>query len=136
MTILRNILGAVFGLLVGGFVNMGIIIAGSALIPPPPGVDFTDADNLRQTAHLLQPIHFLAPFLGHALGTLAGSVAAVLVAASHYKIVAGFIGVFFLAGGIAAAAMIPGPVWFVAVDLIFAYLPMAWLGLKIAGRSR
>jgi hypothetical protein len=134
MTILRNILGALLGLLIGGFVNMGIIMAGNALIPPPAGVDFTNVENLRQTAHLLQPIHFLTPFLGHAVGTLVGALVAVLVAASHFKIVAGFIGVFFLIGGIAAAMMIPGPAWFIAVDLIFAYLPMAWIGMKIARR--
>ena len=132
MKILRNILGVIFGLMIGGFVNMGIITAGTALIPPPEGVDFTNVENLRQTAHLLQPIHFLTPFLGHAIGTMAGALTGVWIAASHYKIVAGIVGVFFLIGGIAAAAMIPGPKWFIALDLVFAYIPMAWIGMKLA----
>lgn len=135
MTILRNILAVILGLLVGGFVNMGIILVGTSLIPPPPGVDFTNAENLSQTAHLLQPIHFLTPFLGHALGTLAGALVAALVAASRYKIVTLIIGLFFLAGGIAAATMIPAPGWFIAIDLVIAYLPMAWLGLKLSGKK-
>mgnify|MGYP006164865331 CR=1 FL=1 len=28
-------------------------------------------------------------------------------------------------GGIAAVAMLPSPLWFTVVDLVFAYLPMA-----------
>ena len=35
---------------------------------------------------------------------------------------------FFLLGGIAMVAMFGGPLWFNAVDLIGAYLPMAYLG--------
>jgi hypothetical protein len=27
--------------------------------------------------------------------------------------------------------MIPAPAWFIALDLIAAYLPMAWLGAKL-----
>ncbi len=29
-------------------------------------------------------------------------------------------------------AMVPSPMWFNALDLIGAYLPMAWLGGKLA----
>jgi len=28
--------------------------------------------------------------------------------------------------------MIPGPTWFAAVDIVIAYIPMAWLGGKLA----
>jgi hypothetical protein len=135
MTILRNILAVILGLLIGGFVNMGIITAGSFLIPPPPGIDPTNVESLRAGVELLKPAHFLAPFLGHALGTLAGALVAALVAASSYKIVTLIIGLFFLAGGIAAATMIPAPGWFIAIDLVIAYLPMAWLGLKLSGKK-
>jgi hypothetical protein len=43
-------------------------------------------------------------------------------------------GVAFLAGGFAASVMIPAPNWFIALDLVVAYLPMAWLGLSVANR--
>lgn len=43
------------------------------------------------------------------------------------------IGGGFLAGGVAAAFMIPAPAWFIALDLLLAYLPMAWLAIA-AGR--
>jgi hypothetical protein len=42
------------------------------------------------------------------------------------------IGAFFLAGGIVNAFMLPAPVWFIVVDLAGAYIPMAWIGGKIA----
>jgi hypothetical protein len=43
------------------------------------------------------------------------------------------VGGLHLMGGIAAAFMIPAPVWFVVLDLTLAYLPMAWLGGRLAG---
>jgi len=47
------------------------------------------------------------------------------------------VGALGLAGGIAAARMIPAPTWFVVLDLVVAYLPMAWLGgLLAAGGGR
>jgi hypothetical protein len=30
--------------------------------------------------------------------------------------------------------MIPAPAWFKALDLTIAYLPMAWLATRLAGR--
>jgi hypothetical protein len=74
------------------------------------------------------------PFLAHALGTLAGALAAHLIAASHKPQMACVVGVLFLCGGLAASVMIPAPAWFVALDLLAAYLPMAWLGIQIGRR--
>lgn len=34
-----------------------------------------------------------------------------------------------------AAFMIPAPVWFILVDLILAYLPMAYFGGKLAAKK-
>jgi hypothetical protein len=30
--------------------------------------------------------------------------------------------------------MIPAPTWFIALDLLAAYIPMAWLGIQIGTR--
>jgi hypothetical protein len=46
------------------------------------------------------------------------------------------VGGLFLLGGIANVAMLPAPAWFSAVDLLFAYLPTAWLGQALAARAR
>jgi hypothetical protein len=131
---LRNVLGLLAGLVAGGVVNMGLVMAGPLLIPPPAGLDVTNAESLRAGAHLLEPRHFIFPFLAHALGTLVGALTAYLVAGTRASMMAWIVGLLTLAGGIAAAAMIPAPPWFVALDLVGAYLPMTWLGITIGRR--
>lgn len=133
-TLLRNVLAVLAGILIGGGVNMALITLSPSLIPPPQGVDVTDAASIAGSIHLFQPRHFVMPFLAHALGTLAGAIGAYLVAASHPARFAYGVGAFFLCGGIASAFMIPAPAWFIAVDLLAAYVPMAWLGVRIGSR--
>jgi hypothetical protein len=134
--LLRNVLAVLAGLFIGGGVNMALVTLSPSLIPPPAGVDVTNAESLKAAMHLFEPRHFIMPFLAHALGTLAGAVAAHLIAGSHSTKMAYLIGVVFLCGGVAASFMIPAPVWFIALDLLAAYLPMAWLASWIAGRTR
>lgn len=136
MIILRNILAVVFGLIAGGAVNMSLIVAGSSMIPPPAGVDVSDAQSIAASMHLFEPKHLVFPFLAHALGTLVGATTAFLIAASKKSLLAYVIGVASLAGGIAASFMIPAPVWFVILDLLVAYIPMAWLGTLIGSRIK
>lgn len=131
---LRNILGAIAGLIIGGIVNMGLILISASIIPPPAGVDMTTVEGLTAGMQLLEPKHFVFPFLAHALGTLVAALVACLIAVSHKLTIAMIIGVLFLIGGIAAAMMIPAPTWFIALDLIVAYIPMAWIGAKL-GRA-
>ena len=102
--ILRNLLALVAGIAVGGSVNMGLIVLGSSMIPPPAGVDVNSAESLSAGMHLFEPRHFVAPFLAHALGTLAGALAACLIAASHRSAISYGVGAVFLAGGVAASS--------------------------------
>lgn len=132
--LLRNVLAIVAGVVLGGGVNTALIALGPWLIPPPAGVDMTSAEGLSQGMHLLLPRHFIMPFMAHALGTLAGALVAYLVAASHKVQIAYVIGIVYLCGGLAASFMIPAPAWFIALDLLFAYLPMAWLGIRMGAR--
>lgn len=134
MGIFRNILAVVVGILVGGAVNMALVIVGPQLVAPPPGADMTTAEGLAAAMPLLGPEHFVFPFLAHALGTLTGALVAFLAAATWKFGIAHFVGAFFLAGGIAASFMIPAPTWFIALDLVAAYVPMAWLGTSIGAR--
>lgn len=131
---LRNTLSVVAGLVIGGLVNMAIVSLSPVLIPPPAGVDVMDPESLSQGMHLFEARHFVMPFLAHALGTLVGAFVACRFAASHHAMMAGIVGGITLAGGIAAASMIPAPTWFIALDLVVAYLPMAWLATRIGGR--
>lgn len=129
---LRTALAVVLGLAIGGAVNMGIILSGPLVIPPPDGVDMTTTEGLKAGIALLEPRHFIGPFLAHALGTFVGAFVAASIALTNRSVVAYAIGILFLAGGISASTMIPAPAWFIALDLIVAYIPMAWLGLQLA----
>ena len=44
------------------------------------------------------------------------------------------IGCLFLAGGIIMSYMLPEPIWFIILDLLIAYIPMAWIGGKIVDK--
>lgn len=131
--ILRNVLAAIAGLLIGGLVNMGLITISASVIPPPAGVDVNDANSIAAHIGEFQPRHFIFPFLAHALGTLVAAFVAAKLAASNKMALAMVIGVLFLLGGIMAARMIPAPTWFIVLDLVVAYMPMAWLGRRVAG---
>ncbi len=134
--LLRRILAVIVGVVLGGVVNMALVMISPLVIPPPAGVNVNDPESLRVSMHLFEPRHFLFPFLAHALGTLAGVIAAGWVAGAARKLAAGIVGGFFLLGGIAACFMIPAPKWFMAADLMLACLPMAWLGQTWVGRLR
>ena len=132
--IVRNILALIIGLVAGSIVNMALVTLGARVIPPPAGVDVSNVESMRASAHLLEAKHFVFPFVAHALGTLAGAFVAYRMAATRGAIPAFAVGVLFLAGGIAACFMIPAPAWFIALDLLGAYLPMAWLATRLGAR--
>ncbi len=133
---LRVALALVVGLVVGGSVNMAIVMLGPSLIPPPPGADMTTAEGLQAAMPLLEPKHFVMPFLAHALGTWVGALVGSLIVVSKRAVVAYAVGGVFLCGGIAASFMIPAPAWFEVLDLAVAYVPMAWFGLSLANRLK
>lgn len=64
------------------------------------------------------------------------SFVAAKLAASHQMTFAIGIGVGFLIGGMAMVFMCGGPVWFIATDLLLAYIPMGLLGGYLAGGKR
>ncbi|MCX7549983.1 hypothetical protein [Xanthomarina sp. F2636L] len=135
-SLVKNILAIVLGLVIGSIVNMGLITISGSIIPLPEGVDNTTMEGLKESMHLFQPKHFIFPFLAHALGTFVGALLAAKIAASRKTTFAMFIGVFFLIGGIANIIMLPSPTWFSILDIVGAYIPMAWLGGKLATKKK
>ena len=133
--ILRNILAIVLGWFGGSLVNIGIVQLGNS-VWPIAGVDPSDMDALAAVMPTLGPKYFIFPFLAHAIGTLIGAGIAAWIAINHKMKFALAVGVLFLIGGIMVNYMLPGPTWFAVLDILMAYIPMAWLGgtigLKIA----
>ena len=130
----RNLLACLAGFVAGSVVNMGIVVLGSSLVPPPEGVDVNDAESIARSIHLFGPKHFVVPFLAHALGTLLGSLVAFRLAASRRAALACVVGALFFAGGVALSFQIPAPAWFIAGDLVFAYFPMAYVAMSLGRR--
>jgi hypothetical protein len=91
-------------------------------------------EGLKSALPMFEPKHFIFPFLAHALGTLVGAWVAARIAANNKMRLAIGIGILFLVGGITNALTLPSPVWFTILDLGLAYIPMAWLGGKMAIR--
>lgn len=128
----RNILAVIAGFIFGSIVNMAILRISHHVIPLPEGVDVTDMEKLKTSMHQFEPKHFLFPFLAHALGTLAGAWLAAFITLGNKLRSALIVGILFLAGGIANSFLLPAPTWFIIVDLLGAYLPMAYLGGKLS----
>ncbi|MBK6543956.1 MAG: hypothetical protein WAS55_13835 [Saprospiraceae bacterium] len=133
--ILRNILAVVVGAILGSVVNMGFIMVSGSIIPPPDGADVTTMEGLKASMHLFQPKHFIFPFLAHAFGTFVGAFIAAKMAIRQKMIYAMGIGVFFLIGGITNIFMLPSPIWFTVLDLVVAYIPMAYIAGKFADKQ-
>lgn len=129
--IIRNILAVVAGWVGGSIINMGLIKIGH-IIFPITGIDPSDMDALAEVMPALGFEYFIFPFLAHALGTFVGAMIAGFIAASHKMKLSLVIGGLFLLGGIMVNFMLPGPTWFTILDIIIAYIPMAWIGGKIA----
>jgi len=129
--ILRNIVAVIAGWFGGVFVNMTLVNAGYKAFP----IEGLQPDNMEALAAAMSsfgPENFIFPFLAHALGTLVGALISALIAGQHKIKSALAVGIIFLLGGIVVNYMLSGPIWFAALDILLAYIPMAWVGGKIA----
>lgn len=131
MRIFRNILSVIVGWLGGSLVNGGLVMVGHTVFPIE-GLDPNDMEALAAAMPTMGTEHFVFPFLAHALGTLAGAFIAALIAGSHKMTFAYVVGGVFFVGGIAVNYLLPGPMWFAVVDILIAYIPMAWIGGTLA----
>jgi len=133
--ILKNVLVVIAGLFIGGLVNMGIVQLGPMISPLPEGVDMNNPQSIADNIHLFSTTNFIMTFLAHAIGTLVASFIIAKFAASQNFRLALIPGFFFLIGGIMMVQAIGGPDWFKGLDLLVAYLPMAYLGCML-GRKK
>jgi hypothetical protein len=131
--ILKNILAVIAGWIGGSIINMSLVKIGHMILPIE-GLDPSDMNALAEVMPTLEPKYFIFPFLAHALGTLVGAFIAYNLAASHKMKFALGIGAIFFLLGIMVSFMIPAPTWFAVTDILLAYIPMAWIGGKLAAK--
>ncbi len=132
---MKSILLSVAGLLIGVITNGVIVQIGSQIVKAPKGLDLSTEQGLAKAMPLMGVEHFVFPFLAHAIGTLVGAYFVSRMKVNRALLNAMAIGFAFLAGGVMMVLTLPGtPWWFVATDLVLAYLPMAYLGYKLGQR--
>jgi len=131
--VLKNALAVLGGIFIGIFVNASIIKLGNLIVDPVPGIDTSDFNSIDNNIHLFKFKHFLTPWIAHSIGTLIGAFIAAKYAADNQMIYAFIVGLFFLTGGLTMAYLVQGEsILFNIADLGFAYIPMAWIGAKLA----
>ncbi|HRH39191.1 MAG TPA: hypothetical protein PK760_12650 [Flavobacteriales bacterium] len=131
MAIVRNIVAVIVGAFVCMFLNGWLLGKMMELVGTPEGFVPTDLASYG----LLETKHYLSPFVAHAVPSFVGGLIAALIAANHKITFALVVGGLHFVGGVMAAFMIPAPAWFIVLDLVVAYLPMAWLGGKLVTRK-
>lgn len=132
---MKSILLSILGLFIGAITNGLLVQLGTQLIAGPAGQDLNTEEGLKAAMTLMEPKHFLFPFLAHALGTFVGAFFVSKMKVERALIHSMAIGFAFLAGGVMMVIMLPQtPLWFILLDLIVAYLPMAYLGHKLGQR--
>jgi hypothetical protein len=132
---MKSILLSVAGLLLGAITNGVIVQIGSQIVKAPKGLDLSTEQGLAKAMPLMGAEHFVFPFFAHVIGTLVGAYFVSRMKVNRALLNAMAIGFAFLAGGVMMVLTLPGtPWWFVATDLVLAYLPMAYLGYKLGQR--
>jgi len=129
---IKNILAIIAGILVGSILNGLLIQIGPIIIPPPTGADVTTMVGLQKSLPLFEPKHFIFPFLAHAIGTFVGAFIATKFGSATSIINGMIVGALFLIGGIANVIMLPSPLWFSIIDIVFAYGQMSFIASKLA----
>lgn len=127
---------------------MLIVVLSYDIVTYPEGVvpmDLNDMFNMKAMQSTIDSIkaniekftfsHYIFPFLAHAIGSFAGAWIAAKVAGTRKMLFAIIVGAYFLLGGILNATDLGMPFLATAIDLVFAYIPVAYLGGKL-GRKR
>lgn len=127
--ILKNVLAVVLGTFIMMSLNIAILTIGMKC-----GVPDLSMEDLHALAGS-ELLYFLSPFLAHSIPSLVGPYIGVKIASSNKFLIAMIIMSFHLMGGIYMAfffAEIDAPTWYDLADVTLAYVPMGYLGWKLA----
>ncbi|MEI8193089.1 MAG: hypothetical protein WCG64_04435 [Flavobacteriia bacterium] len=130
MRILRLIVGLLIGLALGALLNGLIITLGLEVFPLPKGVNFETAEG-KHNFQYLKPIHFLFPFLAHALGTFFGVLISLFISKRFRLLLTFIISTLFFLGGLSMVLSLDAPQWFNLTDLTLAYFPMGFMAYRM-----
>ena len=123
--IFKNIGIVILGIIIGMIVNMGLIILGGIVFVPLENFEPMNAMNWDFK-------YFIFPFLAHSIGTLSGAFIVSKISRNSHIIMPLIVGLYFLSGGLYMVTILPAPTWFISLDIILCYIPMALFGWKIS----
>ena len=123
--VLKNIGIVILSIIIGMITNIGLIIIGGMIFPLSENFNPMNAINWDFK-------YFIFPFLAHSIGTLSGAFVASKLSRNYHIIMPLIVGLYFLSGGIYMVTILPAPTWFISLDIIVSYIPMALLGWKIS----
>lgn len=137
MAILRNIAAVLLGLLVGGVINMVLVMANLASFPGPEGLDMNDAAAMAEYVAGLPPSAFVLPLLAHLAQATVGGWLAARVGASRPVMLALIVGVLTLIGGAINMINFPNaPIWMWVEFPLYLALPYAVGRVEARRRDR
>lgn len=132
--ILKNVLAVIAGVVIGGLANAAIINLSGTMFPVE-GLDPNDPESIKASMANMPLVNFFMVWLAHALHAFLAGFIITKFAANSHKTWALVGGAIVLLGGLMMAMQIGGPTWFLAADLLLAYIPMAYLGWMLAGKG-
>lgn len=130
----RSIGAVVAGVVVQGFLIWVIQSIGHSVFPPPADLDPTDIEAIRAYMSELPAGAFAFVLVSYALGALAGGFTGGRIAGRAPQMHAAFVWGLGLVFSAINLAMLPHPVWFVLLNVIFFPL-FGSLGGRIAART-
>ena len=130
----RNIGAGIAGVVVAGLLVWLVEKVGHAVYPPPPDLDFANADAMRAYIDTLPLGALLFVAAAWFIGTLGGTLTACKLGTGRRYIYALVVGGLILVATVVNLVMIPHPMWF-SVLAVLVILAGAWLGLKLGGGS-
>ena len=132
---LKNVAGAIAGIVVAFVLIMAVEKVGHLVYPPPADLDFSDPEAVRPYIATLPFLALLFPMIAWVLGAFVGTVVACKIGTANPLLFAAIVGGLVLAGTISNLILIPHPVWFSIVSLV-AIAASAWFAVRVAsGRN-
>lgn len=126
--LLRNILAAMAGVVAAGLLIAVIQNINLRIYPPPPGLDYRDAEAMAAYLPTLPLGAFIGVLLSYFIGVAAGAWLAARISISRHGRQGMMVGALFFVASIANLLRLPHPVWFWVANLVLVPLA-AWLGL-------
>ena len=130
----KNIAAGIAGVVIAFAIVWLIEAVGHSVYPPPPNLNFADADAMRAYTSTV-PIGALLFVAGAwIVATLCGTFAACKIGHATPVIFAGVVGGLMLLATAANLILIPHPLWFSILGIV-GIIVAAWLGMTLGAGS-